>query len=173
MNIINKFFAVTNDNTVAKTLLTRVNAHITDKIQKHSELQNIRNTLRLNKFPTRTTFLTSSRQQSQNTQYNHFASIPYIQITLEKVRRILNEAEVKVAVRPVRTTGQILPSKDPQNPEEKICVVYQVPCSDCNFVYIGQTKRDLKSRLAEHKLAIKTKNRKNLFFVNITCDSTI
>ena len=59
-------------------------------------------------------------------------------------------------MRPVRTIGQILPSpKDQHNPEEKSCVVYQVPCSDCNFVYIGQTKRDLKSRLAEHKLAIK------------------
>ena len=59
-------------------------------------------------------------------------------------------------MRPVRTIGQILPSpRDPHNPEEKSCVVYQVPCSDCNFVYIGQTKRDLKSRLAEHKLTIK------------------
>ena len=122
----------------------------------HSELQNIRNTLRLKWFPTRTTFLTSSQQQSHNTQYNHFTSIPYTQDTLEKVRRILNEAGVKVAMRPVCTTGQILPSpKDQHNPEEKSCVVYQVPCSDCNFVYIGQTKQDLKSRLAKHKLAIK------------------
>ena len=32
--------------------------------------------------------------------------------------------------------------------------------SDCNFVYIGQTKRDLKSRLAEHKLAIKNQEPK-------------
>ena len=34
-------------------------------------------------------------------------------------------------------------------------LTYQVPCSDCNFVYIGQPKRDLKLRIAEHKLAIK------------------
>ena len=107
--------------TVAKTLLSRVNTHITDKTQKHSELQNIRNTLRLNGFPTRTTFLTSSRQQSHNTQYNHFTSIPYIQGTSEKVRRILNEAGVKVAMRPVRTIGQILPSpKDPHNLKKKV-----------------------------------------------------
>ena len=59
-------------------------------------------------------------------------------------------------MRPVRIIGQILPSpKDPHNSEEKSCIVYQVPCSDCNFVYIGQTKRDLKLRSAEHKLAIK------------------
>ena len=85
-----------------KVLTNGKYAHITDKTQKHSELQNIRNTLRLNGFPTRTTFLTSSRQQSHNTQYNHFTSIPYIQGTSKKVRRILNEAGVKVAMRPVR-----------------------------------------------------------------------
>ena len=124
--------------TVAKTLLSRVNTHTADKTQKHSELENLRNTLRLNGFPTRSTFLTSSRQQSHNTQYNHFTSIPLMQGTSEKVRRILNEAGVKVAMRPVRIIGQVLPSsKDPHSTEEKNCVVYQVPCSDCNFVYIG------------------------------------
>ena len=34
-------------------------------------------------------------------------------------------------------------------------MVYQVPCLDCSFIYIGQTKRDLKFRLDEHKRAIK------------------
>ena len=59
-------------------------------------------------------------------------------------------------MRPVCAIGQILPSpKDPHHLEEKSCVVYQVPCSNCNFVYIGRTKRGLKSRLVERKLAIK------------------
>ena len=106
--------------------------------------------------PTRTTFLTSRQPRSQNTQYNHFTSIPYIQGTSEKIRRVLNEAGVKVAMKPIHTIGRILPSpKDPPTLEEKSCLVYQVPCFDCDFVYIGQTKRDLKSRLAEHKLAIR------------------
>ena len=43
---------------------------------------------------------------------------------------------------------------NPLTLEEKSCLVYQVSCFDCYFVYFGQTKRDLKSRLAEHKLAI-------------------
>ena len=98
--------------------------HITSKIQKHSELQNICNTLQLNGFSTRTTFLTSCRQKSENTQYNHFTSIPYIQGTSEQVRRIINEAWMKVVMRPVRTNGKILCSpKDPHSPEEKSYVV--------------------------------------------------
>ena len=45
--------------------------------------------------------------------------------------------------------------KDPLDNKEKSCLVYQLPCRDCSFVYIGQTKRDLKFRLDEHKRAIK------------------
>ena len=63
---------------------------------------------------------------------------------------------MKVVVKPVHTIGGILPSlKDSLTLEEKSCLVYKVPCFDCNFVYIGQTERDLKSCLVEHKLAIK------------------
>ena len=61
----------------------------------------------------------------------------------------------------VHTIGEILPSPN-YSPtlEEKRCLVYQVPCFDCDFVYIGQTKRDLKSRLGEQKLAIKNQESK-------------
>ena len=59
-------------------------------------------------------------------------------------------------MKPIHTIGGILPlPKDPLTLEEKSCLAYQVPCLDCDFVYIRQTKWDLESRLAEHKLAIK------------------
>ena len=142
--------------TVAKTPFSKVKTHITDNTQKHSELQNIHSTLRLNGFPTRTTFLTCGQPLSQNTQYNHFTFIPYIQGTSEKVRRVLNEAGVKVAMKPIYTIGRILPSpKDPLTLEEKSYLVYEVSCFGCDFIYIGQTKWELKSHLAEHKLAIR------------------
>ena len=63
---------------------------------------------------------------------------------------------MKVAMKPVHTNIGILPSpKDLLTLEEKSCLVYQVPCFDCSFVYIGQTKWNFKSREAKHKLAIK------------------
>ena len=34
-------------------------------------------------------------------------------------------------------------------------LVYKIPWADCEFVYVGQTKRDLKSCVAEHKRAVK------------------
>ena len=75
----------------------------------------------------------------------------------DKIQRVLNEVGVvKVAMKPHLKIRKLLPSlKDPLDNSEKSCLVYQVPCRDCSFVYIGQTKRDLKSRLDEHKRAIK------------------
>ena len=85
-----------------------------------------------------------------------FISIPYIQGVSDKIQRVLNEVGVKIAMKPHLTRRKLLPSpKDPFDYNEKSCLVYQVPCRDCSFVYIGQTKRDLKSRLDEHKRAIK------------------
>ena len=62
--------------------------------------------------------------------------------------------------------GQILPSpKDPLILEEKSCLVYEVPCFDFDFVYIRQTKQDLKSRLAEHKLANEKSRTRKISFM--------
>ena len=59
-------------------------------------------------------------------------------------------------MRPFVTIRKFLPSlKDPLDVNEITGIIYQVPCHDCPFVYIGQTKRDLKSRLSENKRAIK------------------
>ena len=66
-------------------------------------------------------------------------------------------------MKPIRTIGQYLPSpKDPITTEEITCIVYEVLCKDCDFVYVGQTKRDLNSRLKEHQ-----KKQKILSFVNL------
>ena len=65
-------------------------------------------------------------------------------------------------MKPIRTIGQYLPSpKDPITTDEITCVVYEVPCKDCDFVYVGLTKRDLNSRLKEHQRTIKQQKPEN------------
>ena len=44
--------------------------------------------------------------------------------------------------------------------EEKKGVVYEVPCGECEQVYVGETGRNLKERLKEHQYAVK-ENPKN------------
>ena len=36
-------------------------------------------------------------------------------------------------------------------PEKKKGVVYEVQCSECEEVYVGETGRTLKKRVSEHK----------------------
>ena len=44
---------------------------------------------------------------------------------------------------------------------DKKGVVYEVPCGECNHVYIGETGRTLRKRLTEHRVAVKKCDQKN------------
>ena len=50
---------------------------------------------------------------------------------------------------------QLMWVKDTDPLEKLAGVVYQLPCSECESSYIGETKRPLETRLREHKAAIK------------------
>ena len=51
--------------------------------------------------------------------------------------------------------------KQPRPMEERNGVVYEVPCADCDRIYIGETSRSLKDRVKEHRYAVKTGNMNN------------
>ena len=40
--------------------------------------------------------------------------------------------------------------KDRVKKDERSNIVYKIECKDCNYSYVGQTKRKLKTRLKEH-----------------------
>ena len=142
---------------VAKTLHDRAKTHNTNPVNAQQETTNVRSVLQLNGFPLRLSFPVSKTKHHFTTNdLQHFTTIPYLQGTSEKIRRILNEAGLKVSFTLVKTIGNFLTvPKDPIQEHEKSQLVYKIPCADCEFVYIGQTKRDLKSRIAEHKRAVK------------------
>ena len=142
---------------VTKTLHDRDNTHNTIPADARHETTHVLSVLQLNGFPLRHSYPIPKVKQQNTTQHlTHFTSIPYAQGTSERIGRILNEAGVKVAMKPVKTIGNILTSpKDPIAEHEKSRLVYKIPCADCEFVYVEQTKRDIKSRIAEHTIAIK------------------
>ena len=45
--------------------------------------------------------------------------------------------------------------------EDRKGVVYEVPCTDCDHTYIGETGRTLRKRLTEHKAAVRRQDQNN------------
>jgi hypothetical protein len=80
------------------------------------------------------------------------ALLPYAKGTTDKVGRILRRHNIRTIFAPPRKIGQTLrPVKDRirnENPG-----VYKVPCEDCEALYIGETKRQVRTRLREHETA--------------------
>ena len=78
--------------------------------------------------------------------FKSFTCFPYIHGATDKIQHVLKDVGVRVAMRSFVTSWKSLPSpKDPLDVNEITGIIYQVPCRNCPFVYIGQTKRDLKS----------------------------
>ena len=114
-------------------------------------------TLTLNGFPRRFFSLALKEKPRRPTNsFKSFTCLPYIYGTTDKNQRVLNDVSIRVAMRPFVTIGKSLPShEDPLDVNEITDIIYQVPYHDCPFVYIDQSKRDLKSRFSEHNRAMK------------------
>ena len=54
--------------------------------------------------------------------------------------------------------------KDKPNLVDACGTVYEVPCYGCTQVYIGETGRNLKTRINEHRNNVKFANEKSLIF---------
>ena len=144
----------------ARTLCHRIDSHIQKPSERKSHLDRTKKTLTLNGLPARFThpFPKSKTDKPASTQltFSEITTQPYVTGVSDKIKRILSETGVQVAFKPFLTIGRFLSSlKDEINHNEKSNLVYEVPCQNCAFVYIGQTKRDLKSRTKEHQQAIK------------------
>ncbi|CAH3040060.1 unnamed protein product, partial [Pocillopora meandrina] len=80
--------------------------------------------------------------------------IPYIKGISEKISRILQSFNIRVAHKPMITLRQLLTNiKDKDKPRNRQGAVYKINCSDCHAFYIGETSRNLTTRLTEHKRA--------------------
>ena len=79
------------------------------------------------------------------------------------MQHVPNEIGVKIAKKLHRSISKILPSlKNLLDNGKILCLAFLVPRQYCNFGCAGQTKRDLKSRLAKNKPALEHRFSENL-----------
>ena len=97
--------------------------------------------------------------------------LPYVRGVTEKIDRVcrnIKTVNLKLITKPHRTIRQTLVNVKNRVPEEKKTgVIYEVPCHDCDHVYVGEIGRTLKKRLAEHKQAVRRFDEKNGIAVHV------
>ena len=81
---------------------------------------------------------------------------PYIRGLSESIRKCLNRRKIKTFFKPInKLSSYVSLPKDPTLFTQRCGVVYQVSCTDCESVYVGQTKNSLKTRLTQHYAAFR------------------
>ena len=85
-----------------------------------------------------------------------FVVRPYVRGVSEGISRVLRNNGVKVCYKPCSVLRTCFPrAKDKPSALQCRGVVYKVGCVECNFVHYGQTDRALKTRLKDHKRAVR------------------
>ena len=96
----------------------------------------------------------STRTEEQTTP--KFLHLPYVRGVSERIERKCRRLGIRTTFKSKGTLREALvKTKDPQPEWKKKGVVYQVPCAECESVYIGETGRTLEKRISEHKGAVK------------------
>ena len=96
----------------------------------------------------------TTTEANDNTTLTTIASIPYIKGISENISHILQPFNIRVAHKPIITLRQLLTNvKDQDEPRNRQRAVNNINCSDFHASYIGETGRNLTTRLTEHKRA--------------------
>lgn len=98
--------------------------------------------------------------ETQNMRANNFAALSYVPVASEVISKQLRYfvPDVKLASKPVNKNQRFFTNtKSRLKKEDKNGCIYQIPCGDCNMVYIGETKQKLGIRLSQHKNDVRAK----------------
>ena len=143
--------------SVDNTLLRRANNIPSTKKGRREETQRLKAALRDNNYPM--SFIQNCERalttQPAENNFNGFLVLPYVQGVSEKIGGILNQQKVKVSHKPQQTINSLFPRPKEldDSDRQKSGIVYKISCTQCDFVYYGQTERSAKMRIVEHKNA--------------------
>ena len=94
-------------------------------------------------------------QSEEVTPMKGFALVPYVRGVSKPIKKILNNCDIKVALKLFLTLGHIFSKpKDPVTTKQRANAVYSIPCGNCEKTYLGQTKRQFGTRLSKHQRAV-------------------
>ena len=135
--------------TTIRTLTRRAQLVCDSPDSLQDETDYLNNVFSKNNYNTDFVRRNTHSNTDSNTQTNSgpvtTATIPYMRGTSETIARILQPYNIRVATN----------VKDKDKPEDRQGAVYKIKNCDCQASYIGETGRNLSTRLTEHKRATK------------------
>ena len=161
--------------SAARTLIHRALTLPSTHASKQDELNHITTTLKCNGYPdkiikqilrdsTLNTIMPSPEELvgqffkrfDDIDKPSGYVTLPYISGITDALRRILQKQNIRVATKPLKTLQRMFPSPKHQiPPEQRTNVVYNIPCSDCPWSYVGETGRSFETRKKEHIRSVK------------------
>ena len=144
--------------SVVNTLLLRARNIPSTGEGKLEEKRRVKAVLRENNSPS--SFIKECERalatKSAKPTTNGFVVVPYVKGVSERIGRVLKQQSLQVSYKPQRTINSLFPRPKQQEETDRPSsgVVYRINCSQCDFVYYGQTERSLKTRVSEHKKAV-------------------
>lgn len=81
-----------------------------------------------------------------------FFTVPYVKNLSERFKGIINPNTMCIVYKSINTlTHFVKTHKDKLNSMQHCNVVYYIDCADCNASYVGQTCRQLQTRIKKHR----------------------
>ena len=145
---------------MVNTLLRRARDIPSSEAEKVAETIHVKKVLKENNYPDSSvrrceSQLDKSPGTDDQTRPNGMVVLPYIAGVSERLSRVLRPYNIQVAHRTTRNINNLFPRpKGVKDPILTTGAVYKINCSDCEFVYYGQTERSLKMRVSEHRRAV-------------------
>ena len=85
-----------------------------------------------------------------------FRKFTYHPIFHSKFQKVFKEFNISLALQNKFTIKNLTKAnKTDETPTNKQLWIYQINCADCDKLYIGQTKRNISIRAAEHMRNVK------------------
>ncbi|BHF69613.1 hypothetical protein SprV_0301265900 [Sparganum proliferum] len=149
---------ISHKRSCVRTLYRRVETHCCEPEDKIAELQYLRRVFKANGYPRNfvNRCIRKRDERPNRTDTKVWRALPYVKNVSEAVGRLLAPLGVGVAHRPEATIRrQLMKPKDPLPRQETSGVVYRIWCSCGQSNYVGETGRQLRTRMAEHAAAVR------------------
>ncbi|BHF66525.1 hypothetical protein SprV_0200954400 [Sparganum proliferum] len=143
--------------TSTATTQSATNA-VVEPEDKIAELQYLRRVFKANGYPRNfvNRCIRKRDERPNRTDTKVWRALPYVKNVSEAVGRLLAPLGIGVAHRPEATIRrQLMRPKDPPPRQETSGVVYRIWCSCGQSNYVGETGRQLHTRMAEHAAAVR------------------